>query len=114
MLRNYFLSHILRILAVLAVTAVIVGSWGCAPSRRDQIETRLKAFKMILPERIRSDFESENYAVVVRQVDSLLAVDTAFNARWNEIKAAEAINLFSTEEVINYFVIYFVKYRERP
>ena len=87
--------------------------WGCAPSREDQIRTRLDAFKAILPEPLRESFEQGDYAGVVVQVDSLLEIDPVFKTRWEEMKAAEAINLFSTAEVIDYFVTYFVNYRPR-
>lgn len=99
-----------------ALIILLTTGWliGCAPSREDQIKTRLEAFKAILPEQARTDFESKNFDDVVRQVDSLLAIDPAFKNNWEDIKAAEAINLFTTQEVINYFEKYFVNYRERP
>ena len=102
-----------RLIPALAVLIILLIT-GCAPSREDQINTRLEAFKQILPTQVRTDFENEKYDAVIAQVDSLLAVDPAFKTEWEDIKSAEAINLFTTEEVINYFVKYFVNYHERP
>jgi hypothetical protein len=103
-------SSLLILLAVLSITATVD---GCAPAREDQIRVRLEDFKTILPEKTRADFENGKYDDVVLQIDSLLAVDTVFAARWNEMKSTEAINLFTTAEVIDYFVAYFVNYQER-
>jgi hypothetical protein len=104
------ISSLLILLAVLSITATVD---GCAPTREEQIKSRLENFKTILPEKTRADFENEKYDDVVLQIDSLLVADPVFAARWNEMKSAEAINLFTTAEVIDYFVTYFVSYQER-
>lgn len=103
-----------KVLLAISFGILLMGIISCAPSREDQIKARLDSFKAILPDQIRTDFENESYDAVVLQVDSLLASDPVFRSRWEEMKAAEAINLFSTREVIDYFVEYFVNYRERP
>ncbi len=102
-------SFLLILPAVLSITATVD---GCAPTREEQIQARLGNFKTILPEKTRADFENGKYDHVVLQIDSLLAVDTVFAAHWNEMKSTEAINLFTTAEVIDYFVTYFVNYQE--
>ena len=46
------------------------------------------------------------------KVDSLLITDADFKKKWKDIKAVEAINLFSTEEVVDFFVTYFENFSE--
>lgn len=84
---------------------------GCAPSRREQTQTRLERFTTLLPEQARRDFDARRYEEVVHRVDSALTADPGFAARWDELKKSEAIGLFTTTEVVHYFVVYFVNYR---
>jgi len=100
--------------AAAVIILITIGCFaGCAPSRENQLKARLEAFKTILPEQVRVDFDNKKFDDVVKQVDSLLIADPAFKNNWDDIKAAEAINLFTTQEVIDYFEKYFVNYRER-
>ncbi len=100
-----------RFTAIAMILMAMVTLYGCVPSRQQQFQERLDRFRSILPENARTAFDSKRYETVVAQVDSLLVSDAAFAARWQEMKAAEAISLFTTTEVINYFVINFVNYR---
>jgi hypothetical protein len=99
-------ANLITIIGVLAIMVI-----GCAPSRQEQVETRLERFTTLLPEPARRDFDAKRYEEVVRRVDSALAVDPGFAARWDELKKREAIALFTTTEVVHYFVVYFVNYR---
>ncbi|MDD4052846.1 MAG: hypothetical protein PHR28_13235 [candidate division Zixibacteria bacterium] len=98
-----------NLITIIAVLAIMVT--GCAPSRQEQVQTRLERFTTILPEQARRDFDAKRYEEVVRRVDSALAADPGFTARWNEVKKGEATGLFTTTEVVHYFVVYFVNYR---
>lgn len=84
---------------------------GCAPTRQEQLHNRLDRFRALLSESTRRDFDAQRYEAAVFQIDSALAVDSGFAARWEELKKTEAIGLFSTTEVVHYFVVYFVSYR---
>ena len=75
------------------------------------MKKRLDNFLSILPEPIRENFENKKYPLVVELIDERLATDTEFATRWTDLKKAEAIGMFNTTEVINYFVVYFVNYR---
>lgn len=99
-------ANLITIIGVLAIMVI-----GCAPSQREQVQTRLERFTAILPEAARRDFDAKRYEEVVGLVDSALAVDSGFVARWEELKKREAIGLFTTTEVVHYFVVYFVNYR---
>jgi hypothetical protein len=98
-----------NLITIIAVLAIMVT--GCAPSRQEQLHSRLERFRTLLPEPARRDFEAKRYEDVVRLVDSVLAVDPGFAGRWDEMKKGEAIGLFTTTEVVHYFVVYFVNYR---
>ena len=100
-----------RLAATVLILAAVVSLSGCVPSRQQQFQERLDRFRAVLPENVRAAFDSKRYETVVAQIDSLLASDAAFAAGWREMKAAEAISLFTTTEVINYFVVNFVNYR---
>lgn len=108
MIRN--LPNLILLFIIAAIVMVAVA--GCAPSREDQIKTRLEEFKSILPDQVKTAFENGQYDQVVQMVDSVLALDPAFKNDWEDIKSAEAISLFSTKEVIEYYEKYFVNYRE--
>ncbi len=95
--------------AALAVLAIMLV--GCAPSRQEQRQSRLEQFRALLPEPARGDFDARRYEGVISRVDSVLAVDPGFARRWDEMKKREAIGLFTTTEVVHYFVVYFVNYR---
>ena len=84
---------------------------GCDPTPEQQRQTRLDNFLTILPEPIRESFENQKYDLAVEQIETRLAQDSEFAERWATIKKAEAIDLFNTSEVIDYFVDYFVNYR---
>jgi hypothetical protein len=94
-----------------ALVVIIIMAVGCAPSRQDQLQVRLERFRTLLPEPARRDFDAKRYEDVVRGIDSVLAVDPGFAGRWDEMKKKEAIGLFTTTEVVHYFVVYFVNYR---
>jgi len=100
-------------LACAAILIIIVSSLtGCVESREENFLRRLDDFRSQLPEPIRADFDAGNYDTAVQEIDSALAVDGEFAARWKNIKSAEAIDLFTTAEVVDYFKDYFVTYRE--
>lgn len=84
---------------------------GCDQSPAEQRQVRLENFLSILPEPIRETFVKQKYNLAVEQIEVSLAENPEFAARWIAIKKAEAIDLFNTSEVIDYFVDYFVNYR---
>lgn len=84
---------------------------GCAPTRQEQLHDRLERFRAGLPESVRDDFDARRYEAAVFGIDSALAVDPGFAGRWEEMKKAEAIGLFSTTDVVHYFAVYFVTYK---
>ncbi len=101
---NKFLSATLVLLLFFA---------GCERSKVEILQQRLDAFRHILPDKIREEFDSKNYEKVVDGIDSLLQHDSAFGDEYQRLKDQELINQFSTREVVDFFRVYFVDEIER-
>lgn len=82
---------------------------GCGESKVGNLQKRLDAFREILPENVRKDFDSKNYDNVVKGIDSLLATDISFQNKYDKAKDQEAINSFSVQEVVDFYKEYFVE-----
>lgn len=83
---------------------------SCADSKEDRMRQRYEDFRVILPTAVKVSFDNKDLAGAAIQVDSLIKIDSVFAASWNGIKKSEAIQLFSTTEVLDYFATYFAKY----
>ena len=86
---------------------------GCEKSEVEILQERLDAFTNILPEEIREEFDSKNYERAVVGLDSLLEHDPDFKDKYQKLKDREAINVFSTQEVVDFFRVYFVEKIEK-
>lgn len=86
---------------------------GCEKSEVQILQERLDAFRNILPEKVREEFDSKNYEKVVIGLDSLLEHDSNFKEEYQKLKDRELINVFSTKEVVDFFKVYFVEEIER-
>jgi hypothetical protein len=73
------------------------------------LQQRLDNFRKILPDNLRAEFDSQNYDAVVKGIDSLLAGDLNFKQRYEKMKDNEAINVFTSQEVVDFFKTYFVE-----
>ena len=96
---NKFLSATLILLLFFA---------GCGRSKVEILQQRLDAFRHILPDQIREEFDSKNYERVVAALDSLLEHAPPFKEKYQRLKDQELINQFSTQEVVDFFRVYFV------
>ncbi|MDP3025421.1 MAG: hypothetical protein Q8O10_07775 [candidate division Zixibacteria bacterium] len=81
---------------------------GCQKSKVQDLEQRLDNFRNILPQNLRAEFDSKNYDSVIKGLDSLLAGDENFKQRYEKMKDTEAINVFTSQEVVDFFKTYFV------
>jgi hypothetical protein len=86
---------------------------GCQKSRTEDLQQRLDNFRNVLPQNLRTEFDSKNYAAVVNGIDSLLAGDENFQQRYEKMKDNEAINVFTSQEVVDFFKTYFVEEIEK-
>ncbi len=89
----------------------IVGA--CERSKVEILQQRLDDFRNILPLQLRQEFDSENYATVAKGIDSLVQHDPAFRGEYETLKHEELIDVFSPEEVVDFFREYFVEEIER-
>ncbi len=87
---------------------------SCAESKEDKMRQRYEDFRNILPDAVKLSIDNKDVAGAVIQIDSLIKVDPAFAASWEEIKKSEAIQLFSTTDVLDYYATYFAKYGTKP
>jgi hypothetical protein len=86
---------------------------GCDKSEVEILQKRLDVFRNILSENTREEFDSKNYEKVVMGIDSLLQHDSSFKEKYQKMKHEEAINAFSTQEVVDFFRVYFVEKIEK-
>lgn len=97
------MSRVFSVILVLFLLFV-----GCEKSGIEILQERLDAFRNILPGNIREEFDSKNYEKVVMGIDSLLQCDSSFKGKYQKLKHQEAIDVFSTQEVVDFFRVYFV------
>lgn len=86
---------------------------ACERSKVEILQQRLDNFRDILSPELRQEFDSENYATVAEGIDSLLQHDPAFRQRYQTLKHEELIDVFSPEEVVDFFKEHFVEEIER-
>jgi len=96
-------------LILLCVTCVI----GCEESKIEILQRRLNDFINILPPELREEFDSKNYETVAKGIDSLMQDDHVFKEKYERLKHEELIDVFSPEEVMDFFKEHFVEEIER-
>lgn len=102
--------HILGLFLILPLLLTLP---GCQKSRVQDLQQRLDRFRSILPQNLRAEFDSKNYTAVEKGIDSLLSVDQEFKQRYEKMKDNEAINVFTSQEVVDFFKTYFVEEIEK-
>lgn len=98
---------------ILISAILIIIFLNCGESKIENLQKRLDDFKRILPLNLKENFDSKNYEKVSQGIDSLLFVDSLFRRNYLSLKDKEAINSFSTKEVVLFYKEYFVKEIER-
>ena len=86
---------------------------ACEESKVEILQRRLDNFRNILPAQLREDFDSSDYAAVAQGIDSLVQADAAFREEYENLKHEELIDVFSPEEVVDFFREHFVEEIER-
>ena len=86
---------------------------ACEQSKVEILQRRLDNFKNILPAQLREDFDSSDYAAGAQGIDSLVQADAAFREEYENLKHEELIDVFSAEEVVDFFREHFVEEIER-
>lgn len=89
------------------ILALLLLLLACEKSKVEILQERLDVFRSILPDSIREEFDSKNYENVVIGIDSLLQYDSSFKEEYRKLKHEEAVDVFSTQEVVDFFRIYF-------
>lgn len=99
-----------RALWVLLCLSLMV---ACEESKTEILQQRLDNFRSILPAQLREEFDSSDYAAVAQGIDSLLQTDATFREEYESLKHQELIDVFSAEEVVDFFREHFVEEIER-
>ncbi len=86
---------------------------GCEKSEVEILQNRLDNFRNILPLEQRQEFDTKNYPAVVKGIDSLLQTAPAFKQKYESLKHEELIDVFTPEEVVDFFREYFVERIEK-
>jgi len=85
----------------------------CERSNLEILQRRLDDFRSVLPSELREEFDSKNYPAVTKGIDSLLHDDHVFKQKYERLKHEELIDVFSPEEVVDFFREHFVEEIER-
>jgi hypothetical protein len=86
---------------------------ACEESKVEILQRRLDNFTNILPAQLREQFNSGDFAAVAQGIDSLVRDDPVFREEYEDLKHEELIDLFSAEEVVDFFREHFVEEIER-
>lgn len=86
---------------------------ACEESKTEILQMRLDNFRNILPSELKEEFDAKDYQSVTRGIDSLLQYVPAFKKKYEKLKHEELIDVFSPEEVVDFFREYFVEEIER-
>ena len=86
---------------------------ACEQSKTEILQRRLDDFRNLLPTRMREEFDSGEYAAVARGIDSLAQADSVFRKEYERLKHEELIDVFSAEEVVDFYREHFVEEIER-
>ena len=97
------------VLAVLCLSMMM----ACERSKTEMLQKRLDNFRGILPPEVRQEFDSKNYQAAAKSIDSLVQNVPDFRKRYESLKHEELIDLFSPEEVVDFFREHFVEEMER-
>jgi hypothetical protein len=90
------------------LAAAIVVLFALAPTVEEGRAERLDLFLAVLPDDARAAFEGGRYDEATALVSEAYRTDLVFHERWEEIKDTELINIFTVDEVVNYYARYFV------
>jgi hypothetical protein len=93
----------------LVFLSLFLFNFCCEESKLEDLQNRLDDFRNILPEELKVKFDSGEYQDVVAGLDSLLSTDFTFKQDYEKLKDKEAINVFSTQELVDFYRQYFVE-----
>lgn len=92
------------VLAILCLSLIT----ACERSKTEMLQVRLDRFRGILPPELREQFDSKNYEVVAEGIDSLVQNVPDFKEKYEALKHEELIDVFSPQEVVDFFREHFV------
>ena len=100
-------------LSTLLILILLFSFISCQKTRVQNLQERLDSFRQTLPESLRAEFDAQKYDIVVRGIDSLLLIDEEFKTGYEQMKDRELINVFTPQEVVDFFKVYFVEEIEK-
>ncbi|MDH4222558.1 MAG: hypothetical protein OEV55_03355 [candidate division Zixibacteria bacterium] len=100
-------------MSTLLILILLFSFISCQKTRVQNLQERLDSFRQTLPESLRAEFDAQKYDIVVRGIDSLLLIDEEFKTGYEQMKDRELINVFTPQEVVDFFKVYFVEEIEK-
>ena len=77
---------------------------SCGAYQQDNPKYRLKIFYVLLTAEEKSAFEAGNLDGVTKSLSQRLQSEADLSSKWKLLKEKEAINLFSVEDVVSFFL----------
>ncbi|MCK4778511.1 MAG: hypothetical protein KAS39_09020, partial [Actinomycetia bacterium] len=90
-----------KIISLFLIIMIIITA-GCQSSENKNLSKRLSAFKEILPEDIKTEFDSKHYETVKVKLQERIINDLEFLKKYNGFKSDEDIDVFTVDQVIDY------------
>ncbi len=98
----------ITLVVMVALVAAIIVLFTLSPTVEEGRADRLDHFLSVLPEGAREAFINERYDEAVALLSDEYRTNLVFHERWEELKDTELINIFTIDEVVDYYVRYFV------
>lgn len=98
----------ITLVVMVALVAAIIVLFALSPTVEEGRADRLDHFLSTLPEGAREAFINERYDEAVALLSVEYRTNLVFHERWEELKDTELINIFTIDEVVDYYVRYFV------
>jgi len=98
----------IALVAAAGLAAAIIVLFALAPTVEEGRAERLDLFLAVLPDDARAAFEAGRYDEATARISEAYRTDLVFHERWEELKDTELINIFTVDEVLDYYVRYFV------
>ncbi|NIT35641.1 MAG: hypothetical protein GTN49_03935 [candidate division Zixibacteria bacterium] len=96
-------------LPVMVAAAVLILVLGALKETEEQnLEKRLAKWRAVLPADVRAKFDAGEDAACAKMIKERLEGDAAFKKRYEALQDEELTPVFSPEDMVDYYRVYFV------
>ncbi len=97
---------VLPIMVAGAVLILVLGA--LKETEEENLAQRLEKWREVLPADIRARFDAGEDAAAARMIGERLKADAAFKKRYEALQDEELTPVFSPEDMVDYYRVYFV------